>query len=453
MTGKMRMIRNTIEERKESMATGKALDGNPHVRFDEGEVVSTTTQRRGSLLYNANSVIVAILALAAGTGLGAVAPIAPAGGEIVALVPEAQKKVMAPLTLAERLKVIEDDKKVRHDHSWQKSVPLVLKWTATEREGAPWKIEIGKAPDLSDARTWFAGEKECKAKDGECSYAVPMANLEVGEEYHWRVTGSARCAKPGCGGKCGCEERKKRVASAVASFRTEDVAPRWMEIEGGVHNIRDLGGRRTADGRRVKQGMAYRGQGLNNNSATGEKPGRNRLTVEDVKYLTGVLVIRTDLDLRGRRHIADMAESPLGSGVAYINHPTSCYAGIFGDNGKKAMAENFRVFCDRKNYPIYFHCIGGKDRTGSLAYVLNGVLGVSKHELETDWESTVYSGKIEPQIKAFLEKGNSQHDAGFAKYGKDGDSLMRRIELYLLDCGVTEAEISEFRSIMLDESR
>ena len=38
------------------MATGKALNGkpyagNPHVRFDEGEVASAATPRRGSLLY------------------------------------------------------------------------------------------------------------------------------------------------------------------------------------------------------------------------------------------------------------------------------------------------------------------------------------------------------------------------------------------------------------------
>ena len=41
------------------MATGKALDGkpyagNPHVRFDEGEVAPAATPRRGSLLYIAN---------------------------------------------------------------------------------------------------------------------------------------------------------------------------------------------------------------------------------------------------------------------------------------------------------------------------------------------------------------------------------------------------------------
>ena len=44
------------------MTTGKALNGkpyagNPHVRFDEGEVASAATPRRGSLLYNVNKLI------------------------------------------------------------------------------------------------------------------------------------------------------------------------------------------------------------------------------------------------------------------------------------------------------------------------------------------------------------------------------------------------------------
>ena len=44
------------QERSKTVTTGKALDGkpyagNPHVRFDEGEVASAATPRRGSLLY------------------------------------------------------------------------------------------------------------------------------------------------------------------------------------------------------------------------------------------------------------------------------------------------------------------------------------------------------------------------------------------------------------------
>ena len=52
------------------MATGKALDGkpyagNPHVRFDEGEVAPAATPRRGSLLYKLKTCFVIAAAIAA----------------------------------------------------------------------------------------------------------------------------------------------------------------------------------------------------------------------------------------------------------------------------------------------------------------------------------------------------------------------------------------------------
>ncbi len=55
------------------MATGKALDGkpyagNPHVRFDEGEVAPAAKPRRGSLLYKmkrSNVVLAAFAVFAA----------------------------------------------------------------------------------------------------------------------------------------------------------------------------------------------------------------------------------------------------------------------------------------------------------------------------------------------------------------------------------------------------
>ena len=59
------------------MATGKALDGkpyagNPHVRFDEGEVASAATPRRGSLLYKAlNKLLLTVLCVgSSGLSLG-----------------------------------------------------------------------------------------------------------------------------------------------------------------------------------------------------------------------------------------------------------------------------------------------------------------------------------------------------------------------------------------------
>ena len=63
------------------MTTGKALNGNPyagnpHVRFDEGEVASAAMPRRGSLLYNSRREFIQntlLASVACGTAAEAVA--------------------------------------------------------------------------------------------------------------------------------------------------------------------------------------------------------------------------------------------------------------------------------------------------------------------------------------------------------------------------------------------
>ena len=396
----------------------------------------------------------------------AIVPVSPVAGKTIQLVPDAQKKLMNMPTYKERLEFLQWDrangKKVRHDPNWRKALPVVLEWKATAGEKGPWKILIGKKPDLSDARVWCKAVKETDKATGRESgkdqsqknekYEVPYANLEINTTYYWRVCTRGYCGW-GCNPKHGCEACKKVCESEIASFKTEDFAPRWMAIEGRVGNMRDLGGRKTVDGRRVKQGMIYRGQGLNDNSTTGEIRGRNRLTAADVEYMTGTLGIKTDLDQRSPGEVADMTASPLGPSVKWIHNSSSCYAGIFLEDGKKAMAKNFRVFCDPANYPIYFHCIGGADRAGSLAYTLNGILGVERHLLNTDWESTFYPTL--PEMRSDYKDhtfwcGEWHFDDGFAKYGDANTSWNKRIELYLLDCGVTMEEIEKFRSIMLE---
>lgn len=383
--------------------------------------------------------------------------VSPKDGEAVVLLPSEQKQIMSVPTLKERLEIFDLDrkngKKLRHSKGWRKSMPLVLKWKCNVDEKGPWEVRVGTKPDLSDARIEVYSKTSSNIKtnaDMTVQCTIYRANLEIGRDYYWRVTSNVSCGKFGhIRGKCECTGIKETV-SEIATFRTEDMAPRWIEIEGNVSNMRDLGGRKAMRGCRVRQGMAYRGQGLNNNSQTGERPGRNRLTVEDVKLLTGNLGIRTDLDLRTSGETAGMTVSPLGKDIKFVHRSSQAYKGIFSEDGKKVMAANFRLFCDKANYPIYFHCIGGADRTGSLAYVLNGVLGVDRHELETDWESTFYPRIPDSNPDKNFWCRESHFNDGFGKYGKEGDSWNRRIELYLLDCGVTEAEIETFRSIMLE---
>ena len=399
---------------------------------------------------------------AAITAHSAIVPVSPVGGATVSLVPDAQRKVMELPTLEDRIALFREDREhggkvIRHDSFWRKAKPVVFTWQVTGDETGPWKLEIGKDPSLKGADIRYIGVKDVDPatgretdKDAEgfggksVVYTVPRANLEVGRTYYWRVTGRG---KPDVDKKIG-----PSISSEIATFATEDRAPRWIEIEGKVGNMRDFGGWRTTDGRRVRQGMAFRGQGLNYNSVTGEHQGRNRLTVEDVNYMTKTLGIITDLDLRSKGETVDMVESPLGPSIHFIEYSSPCYKGIFTSDGKRKMATNVRVFCDPSNYPLYFHCIGGADRTGSLAYMLLGVLGVSRHDIETDWESTFYPNipdDVHEKEPDFWCRESHFND-GLMKYGKDGDTWQRRIELYLMDCGITEAEIARLRSILLE---
>ena len=414
-----------------------------------------------------------ILSLAASA---AIEPISPANGATFTLLTEQQRKIMAIPTYAERLATLKADHDKPHDDryygkdrtsKWRISAPLVLRWRTTAGEKGPWKVVIGTKPDLSDAKAYWLDSSVSSRKEGEAmrhKWTVPRPNLLLGQTYYWKVWSDIKCKEYSCGstlrGPCKCGKAKKAHESSIASFKTDAQPPRWIAIEGRTGNIRDLGGWKTRDGRRVKQGMVFRGQGLNDNSVNGDAKGRNRLMVEDVDFFVNTLGVKTDLDLRSGRELADMKQSPLGPDVKLVHHPSSAYAGIFkqkADNlsssGMKTMAANFRVFCDEKNYPIYFHCIGGADRTGSLAYVLNGILGVDRHDLETDWESTFYPTLPEMR-KDYTGPsfwcGENHFNDGFAKYGDANTSWNDRIELYLLDCGVTKEEIAKFRSIMLE---
>ena len=400
-----------------------------------------------------------ILTLAAGSAHGRVELLAPEDNAVLPSVPAAQRLVMAKPTQGERRSAAACEQ-----GPWGESASITVSWRMTGGESGPWLIRIGADAELRDGKDWWILKKVLIPDySGVYKYTLANANLVPGRRYWWRVWCNVKCSEWECGSAigpngCACGKTGPAPASEIRTFIVEDVPPRWIALEGRTKNMRDLGGWRTTDGKRVRYGMVFRGEAMNDNSVSGDVPGRNRLTVEDVEFLTRTLGIKTELDLRTGREVSSMKGSPMGPSVTYVHRSSLAYKEIFSPEGMKAMGENFRLFCDKKNYPVFFHCIGGADRTGSLAYVLNGALGVAKEDLERDWELTFYPDI--PNVvdnltgKRFTDstdwRSSSHFDDGFAKYAKDGDTLRDRICAYLKDCGVTENEIKQVREIMLD---
>lgn len=400
----------------------------------------------------------------------------PAGDCTVELNPVNQLILASTTNFEQRIAMLQADRdaggpRFGGDHLWRRPERLFFRWEGPSECGRHWRVEIAEDPDFArilsveDVPAWSDLLREEPASTpGRTvwTYRRLRPNLEFGRTYYWRAKSNIRCPFVRSHGRsCACENRPIDCEMPVASFRTGRKGVRWIELEGApghkTGNVRDLGGKTGADGRRFRQGLIFRGERLNEDSGsgdTGDTPGRTRLSLEDYRYLLDTLGIRTDLDMRSERETGLMKGSPLGDSVAWVHSSSSAYGGIFSPEGKAAMAKNFRLFARRENYPIYFHCSGGADRAGSLAFTLLSVAGVPCDKAEQDWEHTFYPYQFK-EIRGMSNEAWRRLDAvkaGFDAYGSPDDPYLRKVELYLLDCGVTMDEIRAYRDIVLEDA-
>ncbi len=160
-----------------------------------------------------------------------------------------------------------------------------------------------------------------------------------------------------------------------------------------LFNVRDLGGYATADGRHTRWRMLYRADGL------------NRVQGDDLARLAD-LGLRTVVDLRTPNERVERGSFPVESmPVDYHHFPVlqqtwegqTLDATIDGAEfltaryremlvvGAEAIVGALRVLADERVYPAVFHCAAGKDRTGVLAALVLGLLGVPDETIAADY--------------------------------------------------------------------
>lgn len=181
-------------------------------------------------------------------------------------------------------------------------------------------------------------------------------------------------------------------------------------------------------------------------TAMRREPGASRIKPEGRAIFLDQLKVKSDIDLRSDRECFGMTGSPLGDGVTWFHISSSSYGGMQGSWGKAQFTKVFKVFLDEKNYPVIFHCIAGQDRTGAVAFILNGLLGVEEEELYLDWEVT---GFWNPSARFNHARLFNNLINGFRK--RPGKDLREKIENYVLECGYTPRDIEKFRNIMLEK--
>ena len=232
-----------------------------------------------------------------------------------------------------------------------------------------------------------------------------------------------------------------------------------VELE-GAYNVRDLGGLRTVSGARTRHGLIYRGDSL------------DAITSADAELLFGKLRIGTIVDLRTkaetelsreklpvpRFRFSVLVEGRLGTEPFPSDEPAELAKVYLGnlDDGRAAVKGTFEVVAGNlpRGVATLFHCAAGRDRTGIMAALLLGVVGVTNGQIAQDYvqsnrnarrvtrklaENPLYAnGADRPEIILLRE----QTILGFMRLVRE---QFGGPEQFCLDSGVTPETIAVLR--------
>ena len=254
---------------------------------------------------------------------------------------------------------------------------------------------------------------------------LSVTNLVPDDYYHYKVTD------------------KSGQVMAEGGFKTTG-ALHQVYFSNNVRNGRDLGGLKTQDGKTLRYRMLYRG-------------GRvDKRYMNDAGRAEALAVgIKAELDLREKSSVPN--SSCFGSSIAF------CAPGFEdGENYRTMLRDrapgvkecfSFIVKCLKENKPVYFHCAAGRDRTGTIAALVLGLLGVREGDIARDYELTYFSPADWSMHKGIYEHLRTASSYGnCVKYLRDfgnAGNLKKGAENYLLSIGITQEEINDFRTLML----
>ena len=312
---------------------------------------------------------------------------------------------------------------------WDFSYSLIKNYPG----GGPGEADIPPSVTIEWPADVSAGTVTLRLWDDEWSREYSLAagtgsqsvsNLVPGSCYTYLVTGSTG------------------VVLGRGTFKTKG-ALHQVFYQNKVRNGRDLGGWKTEDGKTVRFRKLYRGGRIDKRYMNDE--GRKEALAEGIK---------AELDLREAEDVP--TSSAFGSDYAFCAPGfDGGYRGMLRDRaeGIKECFE-FIVDCLRKDKPVYFHCAAGRDRTGTIAMVVLGVLGVPERDIAKDYELTYFSPADWSMYKDdyhHMRTAEGSYVAAMEYLWKTGatGTLKDRVANYLLGIGVKQKDIDDFRVMML----
>lgn len=277
-------------------------------------------------------------------------------------------------------------------------------YTVTFKEGAT-TLSLSEKEDMSSPITY---------KISGTSYDI--YNLKLDTTYYWTTDNLS--------------------ASSPNVFKTASKGPRNLKID-GITNCRDIGGYENT----IKQGLLYRTGRLNENGTT-----TNIITSEGIDSMLK-LGVKTELDLRNPdndNETGGITSSPLGESVNYVNVPMKS-GGNYLTLNKDVIKDVFEVLGNKDNYPIFYHCSIGTDRTGVISMLVEGLMGYSEESMYRDYLFSNFGliggARTFSTVKGYFDTISRS----------SGETQQEKFYNYLLGIGVSETNLNSVISILSGE--
>ena len=233
-------------------------------------------------------------------------------------------------------------------------------------------------------------------------------------------------------------------------FKTGDY-PRTITM-GDIKNVRDIGGYVTSYGVRTNQGLIYRGYYIDDKSG-GHGVNYNAAAEKVQKE---VMKIGYEIDLQKASETNGRTTSCLN----YSETPCSykcltlvSYENFLTQSSYVNLPEVMNIIANSDERHSYFHCWGGADRTGMLAFFINAICGVSYTDLLEDFEITTETNNK----RCHMHNSNNSHFPkflnAFMNEWEDFDpeaTINENCEKWMIDvAGVAKEDIEKIREIMI----
>ena len=276
------------------------------------------------------------------------------------------------------------------------------------------------------------------------NHYINLSDLKMNTTYYYQIEGV---------------DGKYSVLSDIYNFNVSDGA-RIMSID-GVENFRDIGSYQTTiENKKIKQNMIYR---------SGNADGITTLGKKQIKELYN---LKTELDLREKAYWTN--QSYFGKDVQY-KHVSNEQGGVYYIDrgvdldqtglatGGATIRDELLTFVDSNNYPINFHCAIGRDRTGTLAMLLLGLLGVSEADICFDYVISLINGnaKAKDEIQLLELYNNIYQTMQYIKNLTGQTKFDEAVKTYLTTnfvgsnasakVGLTNEQVDSIKNIMLED--